>query len=255
MEPDKDLMRNTMIAAPCSEKWEDMTGDDRARLCAKCDLHVVNTFMLTDEEVLASLEKIHKGERICMRIYRRQDGTFMTRNCPVGVQRIREKAFKAAVWMASGLSVLLSLAANALPASSGKPGNSNKKKPVWHSKVSQNECDGTHTKPKPRAGVPKISAPEFMIPTAGLPAPYLPPLPQTKEVSKGPEMIVPSKPATVGGTTGDADTSTTASDSSSSSEIKPQENITPDERLKSKGVVQVKPSSSGIGTGGTDQSK
>lgn len=234
MEPNKDLMRNTIIAAPCSEKWEDMTGDDRARLCAKCDLHVVNTFMLTDEEVLAALEKVHKGERICMRIYKRKDGTFMTRNCPVGIQKIRERMFKAAVWMASGLSLLLSLAANALPAGSTKPGTSTaKKKPVWHSKVTQLDCDGTHTKPKPRGGVPKISAPDFMVPLAGLPAP--PQVPQVQDKPKGPEYIVPSKPKTsTDATTGDA----------APAEEKPPENITPHQRLKSKGVVQVKPAES-----------
>lgn len=143
LEADKDLMRKTNIAAPCSESWDDMTGDDRARLCAKCDLHVVNTFMLTDEEVLATLARAHKGERM----------------------------FKAAVWMAGGLSLLLSLAANALPAggnsnggnSTGGAGNGKtsatiKKKPVWHAKLTQSTCESKTTKPKQKTGAPKVIA-------------------------------------------------------------------------------------------------
>lgn len=184
LEADKDLMRKTMIAAPCSEKWDDMTGDDRARLCAKCDLHVVNTFMLTDEEVLATLARVHKGERVCMRIYRRPDGTFMTRNCPVGIQKIRERVYKAAVWMAGGLSLMLSLAANALPAggnsnggnSTGGAGNGKtsatfKKKPVWHAKLTQSTCESKTTKPKQKTGAPKVNAPSHMTPMMGPPPP------------------------------------------------------------------------------------
>lgn len=234
MEPnerDKDLMRRTLIAAPCSEKWEDMSGDDRARLCAKCDLHVVNTFMLTDEEVLAALEKVHKGERICMQIYRRQDGTFMTRNCPVGIQRIRERVFKAAVWMASGLSVLLSMAANALPTT---PVNApTKKKPgSWHGTVTQSAWDGTRTKSKSRAGLQKLGTPHR---TLGVP--YIPQLPAIAP-PKRPELIVPSKPQTktTDDTTGDA-----SSSAATASSTKPR---TSEDLLKSKGVVQVKPSSS-----------
>lgn len=180
MDELKDLMRNTQIAAPCSVKWDDMTGDDIARMCAQCNLHVVNTFMLTDEEVLASLQRIHKGERICMRVYRRADGTFMTRNCPVGIQRIRERVHNAAAWLVTGLSMLISMAANAVAAPSqstaaaGTSGaqaaqetkSAKKKKPLWHSKVTAADCGDTKKKKKPGASK-IIKQPDWlMMPTA-----------------------------------------------------------------------------------------
>jgi hypothetical protein len=217
MDEVKELMRTTQIAAPCSVKWEDMTGDDRARLCAQCDLHVVNTFMLTDKEVLDALQRIHKGERICMRVYRRSDGTFMTRNCPVGLQRIRERVHKVAAWIAAGLSVLVSLAANAAPSQSTAGTKPAKKKPLWQSKVSANGCGQTQKRAQP--GVAKVKKLEFPIPTAGVPAPVVdtPPSPA----------IEPTKPVQPTTTTGQPTTTEPA--------------LTPEDVLKSKGVVEIKP--------------
>lgn len=237
MDELKDLMRNTQIAAPCSVKWDDMTGDDVARMCAQCNLHVVNTFMLTDEEVLAALQRIHQGERICMRVYRRADGTFMTRNCPVGIQRIRERIHKAATWLAAGLSMLVSMAtsvaANAAPsqstAAAGTSGinaaegakTAKKKKPLWQSKVTAAGCN--ETKKKKKGGASKIKQPDLLImPTAGLPAPgpVPPPLSEQPPTTQPPSTQTPAPQ-----TPANSDPALTTQD-----------------ELKSKGVVEVKPS-------------
>jgi hypothetical protein len=47
------VLQNIRVASPCSAKWEDMTGDDRARLCAQCDKHVFNVSELTRAEAEA----------------------------------------------------------------------------------------------------------------------------------------------------------------------------------------------------------
>lgn len=74
------LMRSARIQSPCSVDWESMSGDDRTRLCGKCDIEVINTLLLSDAEVRQALLRVQNGERVCMRFFRRADGTFITGN-------------------------------------------------------------------------------------------------------------------------------------------------------------------------------
>lgn len=76
------INENAEIAAPCSANWDQMTGDDKMRFCAECKLHVVSAAAMTDEEVLAALKRAVQGEEVCMKIYRRADGTFLTKIAP-----------------------------------------------------------------------------------------------------------------------------------------------------------------------------
>lgn len=71
------------IASPCSESWEKMTGDERTRQCARCMHKVHNLAGLNEKEIEELLTK--NGERICVRMYVRKDGTVITKDCPVGV--------------------------------------------------------------------------------------------------------------------------------------------------------------------------
>lgn len=77
------------VATPCSVSWESMTGGDRVRFCSLCQLNVYNFGELTQREVEALL-RTTEG-RICGRLYRRTDGTVITRDCPVGLRAIRRK--------------------------------------------------------------------------------------------------------------------------------------------------------------------
>lgn len=140
----EELMKRAQIAEPCTAKWEEMTGDEKTRFCAQCKLNVHNASAMTDEEVMLKIMSIAQGNRVCMRIYRRADGTFLTKNCPVGVRKQLERARKAAAWLAGGLSMLLSLGATALAQnSSAQKENGAAKKPVWHSQI-------TADKPSPQ---------------------------------------------------------------------------------------------------------
>lgn len=78
MEDLQDLMRSARIKAPCSVDWQAMTGDDRTRLCGSCNIEVINTLLLSDQEVRDALIRVQRGERVCMRFFRRPDGTFIT---------------------------------------------------------------------------------------------------------------------------------------------------------------------------------
>lgn len=79
------------VAAPCPMNWEAMKGDDRKRFCDSCQLNVFNVAELTEREVRALVSK-SKQERICVTLYRRADGTVITRDCPVGLRAIRRRA-------------------------------------------------------------------------------------------------------------------------------------------------------------------
>jgi hypothetical protein len=104
----KDFLDRMRIASPCHVGWENMTGDDRARFCDQCGLHVYNISQMTRDEV-ASLVTKTEG-RICARLYRRTDGTILTRDCPVGLRALRRRVAKMA---GAALSAVLSLCAAA----------------------------------------------------------------------------------------------------------------------------------------------
>lgn len=118
----RDLMKETDIAAPCSAKWSDMVGDEKVRFCSQCKLHVLNAAEMTDEEVLLSLQRTVSGEQVCMQFYKRADGAFLTQNCPVGLDLLRDRAHQAvqrvATWLSAGLSLLASCTPWALGADS-----------------------------------------------------------------------------------------------------------------------------------------
>lgn len=93
-------LRNLRIASPCSERWDSMTGDERKRFCARCQLHVYNVSELSSAEVTALLTQ--SEGRVCGRIFRRADGTVLTRDCPVGLRKVRMR-------IAAGLTAAMAL--------------------------------------------------------------------------------------------------------------------------------------------------
>lgn len=137
----EEMMKQAEIAAPCTANWGEMTGDDKMRFCGECKLHVLNASAMTDEEVMSALQRTLTGERVCMRLYRRTDGTFLTQNCPQGLQLIRQRAQEAvrrvAALFSGTLALVLSCTASAAPGKqSGQGVNSNgESKPVWHCTV------------------------------------------------------------------------------------------------------------------------
>src|ERR687893_1370761 len=82
------------IAAPCPADWGKMVGDERVRYCGSCSLHVYNLSGMTRREAEA-LVTSSEG-RLCVRFYRRADGTILTRNCPTGLSALRRRAAHAA---------------------------------------------------------------------------------------------------------------------------------------------------------------
>ena len=82
-------VNNLRVASPCPVSWNAMTGDDRTRHCDLCELNVHNVAGMTRDEV-ASLVGQNNG-RLCMRLFRRTDGTVITKDCPVGLRAVRKR--------------------------------------------------------------------------------------------------------------------------------------------------------------------
>ena len=80
---------NIRIASPCNADWDQMFGNDRARFCGQCKLNVYNLSAMTREE--AELLIGRTEGRLCVRYFRRADGSVMTRDCPVGLRAIRRR--------------------------------------------------------------------------------------------------------------------------------------------------------------------
>ena len=85
---------NIKIAAPCAANWDEMYGNERRRFCSACKLNVYNLSEMTREEAETFL--INSEGRVCLRLYRRADGSVITQNCPLGWQALKRKASLAA---------------------------------------------------------------------------------------------------------------------------------------------------------------
>ena len=82
------------IAAPCSADWDSMFGDERVRFCAQCKLNVYNLSEMTKAE--AEILIARAEDRLCIRYYRRRDGSILTQNCPVGLRAIKRRLSRVA---------------------------------------------------------------------------------------------------------------------------------------------------------------
>ena len=79
------------IAAPCPADWDQMFSfeDKRVRFCSQCNLNVYNLSGMSRQEAEALITKTEG--RLCVRFYRRADGSILTQNCPVGLKAIKRR--------------------------------------------------------------------------------------------------------------------------------------------------------------------
>lgn len=118
LSSDNRLQRNRLldqieIAAPCPAKWEEMRGDDAQRFCGGCQKSVYN---LAGMSSLEAEKLIFETEgNLCVRLFRRHDGTVITSDCPVGLaERAWRRARNTALASVSLIIVLLTGALVAL---------------------------------------------------------------------------------------------------------------------------------------------
>ncbi len=94
MASSRSPLNSLKVASPCPANWDEMYGDDRSRFCGQCQLNVYNISGMTAaeaEQLLASREG-----RLCVRYYRRKDGTVLTKDCPVGLAALRRRMARVA---------------------------------------------------------------------------------------------------------------------------------------------------------------
>ena len=94
-----DWLDDLHIATPCRANWERMEkldAEGRARFCRTCEKKVYNVSLMSHDEAKA-LIVAHEGS-LCVRLARRQDGTLVTNDCPVGQSRqLARGRFKTAL--------------------------------------------------------------------------------------------------------------------------------------------------------------
>jgi len=67
-----------------------MIGDERARFCGQCELNVYNLSTMSTLEAESLIARTEG--RLCVRYYRRKDGSIITQDCPVGLLRLKQRA-------------------------------------------------------------------------------------------------------------------------------------------------------------------
>jgi len=76
-----------------------MVGNDRVRFCSQCELNVYNLSGMAKHEAESLIAKAEG--RLCVRYYRRKDGSIITRDCPVGLAALKRRLSKIKTAIAS----------------------------------------------------------------------------------------------------------------------------------------------------------
>lgn len=93
------ILDNVRVAAPCSADWDSMFGNERVRCCEQCQLNVYNLSEMSKAEAERLIDQAEG--RLCVRFYRRRDGSIITQNCPVGLRAIKRKLSRVATAVTS----------------------------------------------------------------------------------------------------------------------------------------------------------
>ncbi|HEX8737301.1 MAG TPA: carboxypeptidase-like regulatory domain-containing protein [Pyrinomonadaceae bacterium] len=94
MTKQKFDVNNLRVASPCSVGWETMSGDERVRRCQSCELNVYNIAEMTRKEAENLI--VNREGRVCLRLYKRADGTILTKDCPIGLRAYQKRAARLA---------------------------------------------------------------------------------------------------------------------------------------------------------------
>ena len=82
-------LKHVRVASPCKADWDEMMGTDRVRFCGQCSLNVYNLSAMTRDEAESLIARTEG--RLCVRFYRRNDGSILTQDCPVGLRAVQAR--------------------------------------------------------------------------------------------------------------------------------------------------------------------
>lgn len=68
------------VKTPCQMDWELMSGSEQTRHCDRCQKNVYNISQMTQQEAISLIKE--KEGNLCLRLFRRHDGTVVTADCP-----------------------------------------------------------------------------------------------------------------------------------------------------------------------------
>jgi hypothetical protein len=85
----RNTLNHVRIASPCKADWDQMIGGERRRFCGQCSLNVYNLSGMTRAEAESLIARTEG--RLCVRFYRRFDGSIITKDCPIGLRAIRRR--------------------------------------------------------------------------------------------------------------------------------------------------------------------
>lgn len=94
-------LSSVKVASPCTADWDSMLGSDRVRFCGQCQLNVYNLSAMSKIDAEALITRTEG--RLCIRFYRRNDGSIITQDCPVGWRAIKRRASRIKTAVASVL--------------------------------------------------------------------------------------------------------------------------------------------------------
>ena len=98
------LLERVRIASPCTASWDDMIGDGRVRFCGQCAKNVYNLSGMLREEAEQLVRGAAAAGELCVRLYRRADGTVLTADCPTGARRVRRRRGAVAAVVGGGIA-------------------------------------------------------------------------------------------------------------------------------------------------------
>lgn len=102
------LLHKVRIASPCEASWQDMAGNDLKRFCRACSKSVYNLESLTADEAEQLI--LENEGSLCVRLYRRRDGTVLTADCPLGLaERALGRARIVAIAMVASMMAALTV--------------------------------------------------------------------------------------------------------------------------------------------------
>jgi hypothetical protein len=131
-DANKSFLDQIEIASPCTVSWETMNGDDLVRHCSQCSLSVYNISEMSKSEA-ETLVRVKEG-RLCIRMYKRFDGTVITNDCPVGLRKLKQSLQLISRAAAALLTFLLSLVAANGEETKSSNTNSPTKQPATNAK-------------------------------------------------------------------------------------------------------------------------
>jgi hypothetical protein len=148
-------LNNIKIASPCSQDWDAMIGDNRKRFCGECKLNVFNLSGMTKAEA-ENLVSNSEG-RLCVRYYKRADGSVITQDCPVGWAKIKQRT---KIFATAAFSLIISLFSGLLFVSLfSKQKEFGKRFPILFATPTPHRAMGAIAMPTPRnSPTPKPSA-------------------------------------------------------------------------------------------------